>query len=131
MNAPHSALLCKAYFDGRNVSHEEYESYMKEHPIVPQGEPMAWMGIVTKEFLASCSDKGSIITELCKTKKEAEDVPLYTTPPSAAQAASDMRDAAVKVCRELKNERTDLMAKAAIEMCSEAIAALPIIGEQK
>lgn len=30
--ARHNSLLCKAYFDGADAPHEEYEAYMAAHP---------------------------------------------------------------------------------------------------
>ena len=58
---------------------------------------------------------------------------LYTTPPTAALAARQMRDAAVKVCDEI-NRYTQHQSKEAYSCAlalSKAIAALPIEGEEK
>ena len=56
-------------------------------------------------------------------------IPLYTTPPTAAQAARQMRDAAVKVCRDdaeqcASAEQWDYE-DVALDL-AEAIAALPV-----
>ena len=98
-------------------------------PVVPQGEPVGyWNGKETAWFEH----------ELCGHPAPDDcTIPLYTTPPTASQAARQMRDAAVKVCREYcqhllydhdirKNwHRTKLMN----DTYADLIAALPIIGE--
>ena len=56
---------------------------------------------------------------------------LYTAPPTASQAARQMRDAAVKVCANLRKDGMTQDWILATYECSEAIASLPIIGEDK
>ncbi len=84
--------------------------------VVPQGEPFAW---VNRDELLLAFEKVSCGTAY-KNGGEGR-MPVYTTPPSAAQAARQMRDAAVNVCRDEEDGG----------YFADRIAALPIIGEQK
>lgn len=70
--------------------------------------------------------------ELCgHAAPDGCNIPIYTTPPTAAQAARQMKEAAVKVCNESLEEQSESGWNSAIRYVLKRVLALPIIGEEK
>lgn len=80
-----------------------------------------WDGV--GERCIVCGDKDWMASQYCPGKLIA--------PPTAAQAARQMRDAAAQKCIELMHKQTTHEAVEAVCAVGKAIAALPIPGENK
>ena len=95
-----------------------------------QQEPVAWVLTCEGRDVQWTRD-AEIVKKWEEKLWEGEEImSLYTTPPTAALAASQMRDAAVKVCRDAV-ERAEGGYVEAYKFLGNVIAALPILGEEK
>ena len=108
----------------------------KNTPPVVQQEPVAW-ALMHKNGLEFNSGYG-----MRETLQAAEDmqrrhlgnlqiVPLYTTPPTAALAARQMRDACVSILHNLDMGPAYQLSLGQRMRLREAMEALPILGEEK